>query len=55
MDYLVLLLAGLMVLPPFLLFIGLLLSMILSVFFDHNDNHNDNHEGEEEAGDGKAQ
>ena len=51
MDYLVLLLAGLMVLPPFLLFIGLLLSMILSVFFDRNDNHAEG----EEAGDGEAQ
>lgn len=41
MDYLVLLIAGIMVLPVFLLFIGLLLSMILSVFFDHNDSQVD--------------
>ena len=48
MPDLVLLVAGLMVLPAFLLFIILLLAMILAVLFDHTDSET------EEDDDGEA-
>ena len=53
MTYFTLIIVGLLVLPFFLLFVGLLLAVILSVFFDHADSAGQ-HETRE-VDDGEAQ